>query len=237
MDSLVCGSHGLAPLRGEQDAESGGRSPHLWSLSVDAEATPPQGCPSQWKSSVSITLSLAILADSSGPRSSRRSAPKSDALFSPNPLPASLISQVSALQPSSVTLSTLPSYHSLVKPPKLRSPVCLTSWMQLKFYLSWNHKESVTVKSSSDLSCVYLRLHGWVMGGFFGGSHSSSNHEAWFFIFQLRSFRHPLRVSILMHPLSRSSSDSPLRTLRGCAACPLRQACTSAPVILINWLP
>ena len=122
--------------------------------------------------------------------------------------------------------------------PQLRSPVCLTSWMQLKFYLSGYHNESVTVKSSSDLSCVYLRLHGWVMGGFFGGSHSSSNHEAWwFFIFQLRSFRHPLRVSILMHPLSRSSSDSPLRTLRGCAACPLQQACASAPVILINWLP
>lgn len=109
--------------------------------------------------------------------------------------------------------------------------------MQLKFHLNWYHNESVTSKSSSDLSCVYLRLHGRVMGGFFGGSHSSSNHEAWFFIFQLRSFRHPLRVSILMHPLSRSSSDIALRSLQGCAARPLRQACTSAPVILINWIP
>ena len=46
VDSLVCGSHRLAPLRGEQGQQSGGQSQHLWSLSMDAEATPPQGCPS-----------------------------------------------------------------------------------------------------------------------------------------------------------------------------------------------
>lgn len=47
VDSLICGSHGLAPLGGEQGQQSGGQSLRLWSLSMDAEATPPQGCPSQ----------------------------------------------------------------------------------------------------------------------------------------------------------------------------------------------